>query len=126
MLLREALDPAERVEPQELVGYADRNGAGSAQAIGEAGEQRLQRPQPARQQRVQVAALGHTCTCRRMARQPVAFDDRDPLEVAAERLRGSEAAHAGAEHDGVIVARRAKLHHGGHSAPRWPVRTSDR
>ena len=126
MLLREALDPAERIEPVELVGNADRNGAGSAQSIGEAGEQRLKRLQPARQQSVQVTALGHTCTRRRMPRQPVAFDDRDPPEVVAERLRSSEATHAGAEHDGVIVARRAKLHHGGHSAPRPPVRTSDR
>ena len=102
----EAIDPPGRAEPQQLGRDGDVDGPGGDELVGEAGQQPFDRLLATGEDDVEVIALGNPGAVGGMAGDAVALDDRDPLEVAGQRLGGEQAGHAGAEHDGVVVDRR--------------------
>ena len=77
----EAIDPPGRAEPEEVGGDRHVHGAGSHQFVGQPGQQPLHRLLAAREDDVQVIALGDSRAVRRMVREAVALDDRDSPEV---------------------------------------------
>ena len=104
MVWSEAIDPPGRAEPEEVGGDRHVHGAGSDQFVGQPGQQPLHRLLAAREDDVQVVALGDSRAVRRMVREAVALDDRDSPEVTRESLGGEQAGHAGTHDDGVILS----------------------
>ena len=107
---RKAIHPSRRAEPQHLGGDGDVDRTGGDELVGEARQQSFDRLLAAGQDHVEVIALGYPGTVGRVAGDGVALDDRDPFEVAGQRLGGEQAGHAGAEHDGVVVPRKMGIH----------------
>jgi hypothetical protein len=82
---------------------ADRHGAGAREVVLEAGEQLAQRPQPAREQHMDMLALRHPRAVLGLVAEDVGLQHHHALEVDGQRLRGREPAHPCADDDGLLA-----------------------
>lgn len=99
----EPLHPPAAVEPQHVGRHADGDRSGGDETVAVAGQQSFERRFAATEQHMEVFGLRHARSQRRMVDERVALDDRDVVEVSAERRRRGEPGHARAEDNGVAV-----------------------
>ena len=84
--------------------------ARSDELIGQAGEQLLHQFLAPRQERVDVAALGHPAAVVGGAGEGVALDDRDPFVHLAQCARREQTRHARPHHYGPVPDRGHRRH----------------
>lgn len=101
--------PREWIEPgtlhPQIQSVADFHGARLCQIVCKSGKQSLQGLQPAGEQHMGMLALRRSSSRSRLCRKHVALNDRDFPEMLGDRLRGSEAGHAGTNDHGMTSCR---------------------
>ncbi|PAK21874.1 hypothetical protein CJD44_39230 [Streptomyces sp. alain-838] len=109
----DAGEPAARAEQQHVLGDADVHRSGVGEVLNHAGEQLLQTLLGGFHEAVRVPGLGHSPAAAGTARDPVAFDDGDPVHEAGQGAGRGEPGERRAEDHGVAVTAASRRGPGG-------------